>query len=168
MNAVDQATATQLKNIEQRLGKSLEELAAFVRGSGLAKHGEIRKLLQDSFGLGYGDANTLAHLVQRSDGASQAADQGLDEAEVLDNLYTGPKADLRPIHEALMTAIRGFGVDFEVAPKKGYVSLRRLPAGRLVEQPAGGMCNYKVRLSQAAEVDAELLGWVRAAFDGAG
>lgn len=191
MNAVDQAIATQLKNIEQRLGKSLEELTAFVRGSGLAKHGEIRKLLQDSFGLGHGDANTLAHYARRSDGASQAADQGQDEAEVLDTLYTGPKADLRPIHEALMTAVRGFGVDFEVAPKKGYVSLRRkkqfamlgpatktqvelglnakgLPTGRLVEQPAGGMCNYKVRLSEAVEVDAELLGWVRAAFDGAG
>jgi len=34
------------------------------------------------------------------------------------------KALLRPIHEKLMAAIEKFG-NFEVAPKKGYVSLRR-------------------------------------------
>lgn len=191
MNAIDQATATQLRNIEQRSGQSLEALAAFVQASGLQKHGEIRALLQERFGLGHGDANTLAHHVRRSDGASQAADRGLDATSVLDELYVGPKAALRPIHEAVMAALEGFGADFEVAPKKGYVSLRRkkqfamlgpatktqvelglnakgLPAGRLVEQAPGGMCNYKIRLAQVDEVDAELLGWLRAAFDAAG
>ena len=39
---------------------------------------------------------------------------------------------------------------------------------RLKEQKPGGMCQYKVRLSDVAEADAELIGWLRAAFDGAG
>ena len=41
------------------------------------------------------------------------------------SLYTGRKAPLRPLHEALMTAVLALGDDVEVAPKKGYVSLRR-------------------------------------------
>jgi hypothetical protein len=36
---------------------------------------------------------------------------------VLDEIYAGKKAHLRPIHEALMAAIAKMGA-FEVAPKK--------------------------------------------------
>jgi predicted transport protein len=43
---------------------------------------------------------------------------------MLDGLYTGPKATMRPIHDKLITAIRKFG-EFEEAPKKTYVSYRR-------------------------------------------
>ncbi len=39
-------------------------------------------------------------------------------------IYSGPKADLRPIHDRLLAAIAKFG-PFEIAPKKDYVSLRR-------------------------------------------
>jgi hypothetical protein len=39
---------------------------------------------------------------------------------------------------------------------------------RLVTMPAGGMCNYKVRLGAVHEVDAELAGWLREAFEAAG
>jgi hypothetical protein len=43
-----------------------------------------------------------------------------------------------------------------------------LGTDRLQEQPAGGMCQYKVKLTSADEVDAELFGWLRTAFDSAG
>ena len=116
---------------------------------------------------------------------------GKSDATVLEDIYAGPKAALRPIHDAFMRGIEPFG-PFEVAPKKGYVSLRRKkqfamigPATnsrveiglnmkgvsggeRLLAQPPGGMCQYKVKLTQAGEVDAELLAWVRQAFDAAG
>ena len=46
MNIVDQATQTQLKNIESRTGKTLEELKQLIKASGLAKHGEIRDMLK--------------------------------------------------------------------------------------------------------------------------
>jgi hypothetical protein len=32
---------------------------------------------------------------------------------------------------------------------------------------AGGMCQYAVRLSKLSEIDAELMKWVRAAYDAA-
>jgi hypothetical protein len=190
MSDLDKAIATQLANIEKRSGKSLDELAAIIRASGLAKHGEIRDMLKRDLGLGHGDANTLTHHVLKSDGQSAAA-AGLSVDDVVAGLYTGPKASLRPIHDKLMAEINKFGA-FEIAPKKTYVSLRRkkqfamigpatktqvevglnvkglAPAERLVEQPPNSMCNYKVRLNAVAEVDATLIGWIKRAFESAG
>ena len=39
---------------------------------------------------------------------------------------------------------------------------------RLVAEKPGGMCQYKVKLTSASEVDGELLGWIRQAYDAAG
>jgi hypothetical protein len=188
---LDAAIATQVANIQQKTGKSLDELTALLKGSGHEKHGALRTFAQEQLGLGYGDANTLVHVALRSDGASQAKDKGLSGDQVLDEIYVGPKAGLRPIHERLMTTIGPWG-DFEVAPKKGYVSLRRrrqfamLGPGsntrfdlglnmkgtpgteRLVEQKPGGMCSHQVRLTGAEQVDADVLAWVRQAYEAAG
>ena len=108
--------ATQLANIETRTGKTLAQLAAVVKASGLTRHGEIRDMLKRDLGMGHGDANLLVHHVLQSDGASAAAGKGEDA--VLDEIYTGPKAALRPVHDAVMAAIAGFG-DFEIAPEEG-------------------------------------------------
>ena len=188
---MDKALATQLANIEKRTGKSLDALAKVIRSSGLTRHGEIRDMLKRDLGMGHGDANTLVHHVLQSDGSSAAASAGKGTDAVVDEIYSGAKAPLRPIHDKLMAAIDKFG-DFEIAPKKGYVSLRRkkqfamigpttntrvdvglnmkdVPAtARLVAMPAGQMCQYKVKVTEAKEVDAELLAWVRRAFDAAG
>lgn len=189
MADLDKALATQLANIEKRTGKSLAELTAIVKGSGLTRHGELVTMLKTDLGMGHGDANTLVHTALRSDGSSAA--EGLPAGAVLDALYTGPKADLRPIHDTLLAALQKFGA-FEEAPKKTYVSYRRKkqfamigpatktqvevglnmkgvkPTNRLQELPAGGMCNYKVRVGAASEVDAELIGWIKTAYDAAG
>jgi predicted transport protein len=191
MSSVEKAQETQLKNIQTKTGKTLVELSQLIQASGLTKHGEIRGMLQRNLGLGYGDANALVHALSNPDGERAAQAQGASTDEVVDEIYRGPKADLRPIHDALMNAIYDFG-EFEIAPKKGYVSLRRkkqfamigpatktqvevglnvkgLPdAERLTAVPAGGMCNYKVRLSNLADVDSELLGWIRQAYESAG
>jgi predicted transport protein len=188
MTDLDKALATQLANIEKRTGKTLAQLAAIVRDSGLEKHGELVAMLKAKLGMGHGDANTLVHHVRRAEEPAAGAPAAGD---VLDALYVGPKAALRPIHDRLLAALRKFG-DFEEAPKKTYVSYRRkkqfamigpatntrvevglniksLPAHeRLEALPAGQMCNYKVRLTEVAQVDAQLIGWIRAAFDAAG
>ena len=189
MNSLDQALQTQLTNIQAKTGMTLAELEAYIRESGLTKHTEIREMLKQNLGLGHGDANTLVHVVQKSDGTHAAADKS--DAEVLDEIYSGKKADLRPIHDALMAEIDRFG-EFETLPKKGYVSLRRKkqfamigpktntrvevglnvkdlpPDERLLEQPKGSMCNYIVRLSDAGEVDEQLFGWIRQAYENSG
>jgi hypothetical protein len=48
MSTLDQARATQLKNIEKKTGHSLDGLRAIIAESGLKKHGEIRPKLPGS------------------------------------------------------------------------------------------------------------------------
>ena len=189
MSSLDKAFQTQLENIQKKTGKSLDELAAIVKESGQTKHGEIRDMLKEKLGLGHGDANALVHAVFQSDG--QRAAEGKSADAVLDEIYTGPKAGMRSIHDELMKHIVKFG-EFEILPKKGYVSLRRkkqfamigpktntrFEVGinakdlkkntRLLEQPKGSMCNYVVNVTDAKEVDPELIAWIKSAYEGAG
>jgi hypothetical protein len=190
MADVDKAVATQISNIERKTGRSLAELRSAIAGCGKSKHGEIRSWLMAQYGLGHGDANTLTHVALASDGASAARAAGASTDDVLREIYSGRKEHLRPIHDKLMQAIARFG-DFEIAPKKGYVSLRRrkqfamlgpktndrfelglnikgeVTDPRVRALPPGGMCPYVVPLSSADEVDAKLVALVRTAFDGA-
>lgn len=182
---VEKAVATQLANIEKRSGKSLSELAAIIARSGLSKHGELVAMLKSDLGLGHGDANTLVHTVKKT-AAPAAAD-----VDPLDAIYSGTSAPLRAIHDRLMTEIEKLGA-FEIAPKKGYVSLRRkkqfamlgpgtkslleiglnakrdeLGAG-FAKVPPGGMCQFKRRIASLAEIDTALVAAIRIAYDEAG
>jgi len=146
-------------------------------------------MLKNDLKMGHGDANTLVHIYLKAD--SPGGTEPAASEDFLDQIYTGPKVSLRPIHDKLMESINKFG-EFEVAPKKAYISLRRKkqfamigPAtntrvevglnmkgvegtDRLTELPAGQMCQYKVKLSDAKEVDKELIDWIRQAYDSAG
>ncbi len=191
---IDKAVATQLANIEKKSGKSLAQLKAAIRKSGKSKHGEIRTWLKESLGLGHGDANLVTHLTLQSDDASATSasrSAGASIDDVLDGIYTGKKAHLRPIHDQLMIAIHRFG-EFEIAPKKGYVSLRRkkqfamlgpktnerfelglnlkekIDDPRVKALPPGGMCQYVVPLTSPSEVNAKLIAVVKRAYDAAG
>lgn len=191
MSDLNQARETQRTNILNKTGKTIPEIATLIAESGLTKHSEIRAMLMEELNLGYGDANSLTHFTLQSDGTSAAEAKCATDTQVVDEIYTGKKEPLRPIHDRVMEAIEALG-EFEIAPKKGYISLRRKKqfamigpatnttvevglnmkdvAGthRLVAQPAGGMCQYKVRLSDLNEVDTELTDWIRQAYDSAG
>jgi hypothetical protein len=149
----------------------------------------------EQFKLGYGDANTVVHFIDKpipdlAGGAATAAAPAAN-GDPLGAIYTGAKAGLRPLHDAVMAQIRTFGA-FDEAPKKNYVSLRRkkqfamvgpatkdsveiglnakdLPAhARLKVQPPGSMCNATTRIKSTAEVDALLKDWLRQAYNAAG
>ena len=188
MSSLDQAMQTQIDNIQKKTGRSLDQLAAMIHKSGLTKHGEIRDYLKRELGLGHGDANALVHAVLQSDG--QRAAEGKSGDQVLDEMYSGAKAHMRPIHDKLMKEINKLG-EFEIVPKKGYVSLRRKKQfvmigpktntrfevginakdlkknARLLEQPKGSMCNYIVNMNDPKEVDSELVAWIKSAYEGA-
>lgn len=148
----------------------------------------------EHFKLGYGDANAVTNFIDKPlpdlGGDAPTAAAAPSGGDPLAAIYAGPKSGLRPLEEAVMAQVRAFG-EFEVAPKKAYVSLRRkkqfatvgpatkesveiglnakdLPAhARLKMQPAGSMCNATTRTSSEAEVDALLQGWLRRACDAA-
>ncbi|MCA8966136.1 MAG: DUF4287 domain-containing protein [Planctomycetes bacterium] len=186
MSTPDQATQTQLANLEKRTGKKLAQLHAALAKAGLDKHGQMVAWLKSEFGMGHGDANLVAHLFRAAAGPTAAAGD-----DPLAAIYAGGKAALRPLHDAVMAKIGAFGA-FEIAPKKTYLSLRRskqfamvgpgskgrLEIGinlkdaegddRFVAQKAGGMCQFKVWLTDSKEVDKELVAFLRAAFDAAG
>lgn len=189
MSALDQARASHIANIEAKTGQSLAELRAALEAAGKPKHGEARDWLMQTYALGYGDANGLVHYARGTDGQTAAADKSGDA--VLDEIYAGKKAHLRPVHDAVLAAVEGFG-EVEVAPKKGYVALRRkkqfamigprtndraelginlkedAACARAVAQKPGGMCQYAVALTDADQVDAEITALLRRAYDAAG
>jgi Domain of unknown function (DUF5655)/Domain of unknown function (DUF4287) len=190
------ATLTQLRNIQVKTGRSIAQLHAALADSGLGKTGERRSWLMAQFKLGYGDANALALLYGKPLPALDMAvpadlAPSPPDGDALAALYTGPKAALRPLHEAVIALVSGFG-PFEEAPKKAYVSLRRkkqfamlgpatqsqieiginhkdLPAHpRLKRLPAGGMCQASLRIARVDEIDADLADWLRQAYAAAG
>jgi len=182
MSTVDDATTTMIANYPASTGRSLDEWVALVRASGTVRHGEIMTLLKTEHGMSHGFANLVALTALRLDESASGNDPA-------DAIYAGSKAALRPLHDAAVAAATGFGPDVELAPKKSYVSIRRSkqfatvgpgPGGRLeiglnlrdVEptgrlEAATGMCSHRVRIASLDELDAEVLGWLRKAYDGA-
>jgi hypothetical protein len=183
VTGLDDATRTQMANIERSTGRNFVDWVALVRDAGPMKHGEIVAMLKSRYGLGHGNANLIAHRARAADDAPSD-----DEAQIAAQ-YAGPRAGLRPLYDTVIDKVRAFGPDVELAPKKTYVSLRRrrqfgqvgpsgkgrlevglnleLPIGGRVER-ASGMVPRRVRIAGGEELDDELLGWLRKAYDEAG
>jgi hypothetical protein len=184
MSSVDEATKTQIRNIEDQTGKNLDELVQSGLATGITKHKELQAFYTSEYGLTYGNANVLTIFTRdRMKGAAG------EEENFVDAQYAGKEA-LRPIYDALVAAIGSFGDDVEIAPKRTYVSLRRKrqfgliqpstatrvdvginlkgmePAGRLEKSGSfNSMVSHRVRLGAVGEVDDELIGWLRQAYE---
>lgn len=182
---IDPQLQTMIGNMPEKTGKPLEEWFKILAASKLEKHGEMLKLLKSEYGVTHGFANTIALLYrQQAEGASPAAD------DLVAAQYTGPKAALRPVYEAVLAATIQFGPDVEVAPKKTYVSLRRKKQFAILQattkdridlglnlkgvEPTerleggvvfSGMCTHRVRLQKLEEVDEQVRSWLRQAYE---
>ncbi len=184
MSSVDEATQTQIRNIEAQTGQTLDTMIAAGLATGLTKHKELQAFFTETYGLTYGNANVLAVFARdRLKGAAG------EEENFVDAQYEGKKAPLRPLYDALIAAVTGFGDDVEIAPKRTYVSLRRKkqfalvqpgagrvdvginmkgvePAGRLEKSGSfNAMCTHRVRVGSPDDVNDELLGWLRQAYE---
>jgi len=187
MTDKDPAIARMEANIAEKTGRPVPEWVAVVHKSGLQKHGEIVKFLKADHGFTHGYANLVAHQALQSSAAHS------DDDDLVAAQYAGDKAALKPIYDAVIKAARGFGADFELAPKKTYVSLRRKkqfaliqpstktrvdlginlkgknPGGRLEASGSfNAMVSHRVRLESPGDVNAEVVGWLKEAFGQAG
>jgi len=196
MATVEEGLQAQIRNIEAAYGKPMADWLTIIAASGLTKHTEVVAMLKSEYGMTHGAAHRVSLVARQAPPAPAGPDQDGrpdQDGDPADALYTGRKADLRPLHDALMAAISALGDDIGQAPKKGYLSLRRRKqfamiqpsgAGRidvgliLKEVPAEGrlesaagfnaLFTHRVRLTDPSGLDTELTAWLRAAYDQAG
>jgi hypothetical protein len=133
MATVEEGIQAQIRNIEATYGKPISQWLEIIAASGLTKHNDVVAMLKADYGMTHGAAHRIS-LVSRQASAPPAAPS--HQADPVGALYTGKKAALRPLHDALMTVITGFGDDVELALKKGYVNLRRRKQFAML-QPSG-------------------------------
>jgi hypothetical protein len=179
-----------LDTIEAKTGKNPDEFLRLARARGLtgpgAKADDVIRWLAEDFGLGRGHAMALFTLFK------QDASPRPPAADRISALFAGPRARWRPAFDELTAHTRTFGDDVALDPTDSYVSLtraahkfaviaatgQRLDVGiKLAGEPAGGrlsaagtwnsMVTHRVRVSDPAEIDDELRGWLRQAYDAA-
>jgi Domain of unknown function (DUF4287)/Domain of unknown function (DUF5655) len=184
----EEGIQAQIRNIETRYGRPMSEWFALIAAGGLTRHADIVAMLKAEHGMTHGAAHRVSLL------ARQPAAPVPDSAKAAaDELYTGKKAGLRPLHDRLMAVIDAFGADVTTTLKKGYLSIRRnkqfamiqpsttgrldvglilrgVPAaGRL--EPAGGfnaLFTHRVRVMSEDDIDAPLAEWLHTAYAAAG
>lgn len=179
------AVASMRRNLEERTGKSFAAWVHVARSLGTDRHSDIVAYLKTEGPMGHGYANAVAHAARSPDTVS--------EEDPLDAMFAGPKRELRPIYDAIAKTVNTFGRDIEFAPKKGYMSLRRVKQFALVEpstatridigiklgnvQPEGkleaagtwnGMVSHRVRITKVEDFDLAVKGWLKQAYDQAG
>jgi hypothetical protein len=186
MATVDEALQSQIRNIESTYGRPIAEWIDLIRASGHGRHGEIVTWLKTEQGMTHGAANRVA-LVALDAMSSQPRSVDLESA-----MYAGGKSALLPIHERLMSVIRALGPDIEIAPKKGYLSLRRRKQFGMIKPAAkhldlglilagngaegrlesastfNALFTHRVRVRSVDEIDDELIGWISEAYADAG
>lgn len=175
--------AAMAANLEAKTGRSLDAWIVAAKASGHTRHKALVDWLKSEHGLGHGYANLVAHKTFQSDAGSTAA------GHLVEGMFAGPKAAVRPIYDAVMAQVAALG-GAEQAPKKGYMSLRRAKQFALVQpstkdrvdlglnlkgvEPAGrleaagswnAMVTHRVRLTAAGQVDAEIGDWLRQAWE---
>jgi predicted transport protein len=177
-----------LATLPEKTGRSVDEWIGLLEASEAAggTHTRQREWLQ-SQGLGRNHAGAV--LWWRKNGAAiQAGGDSL-----VDDQYTGKRAALRPLYEELARCVRALGDDVEVLPRGTYVTFARgsqfaiakpgsgrvdlglrLPGVEPTERllAAGsfgsGSITHKIPLHDAAELDDEVRGLLRAAYDARG
>ena len=117
---------------------------------------------------------------------SKSEDENSDD--LVTNQYKG-KENLLPIYKALISAVKSFGKDVTITPKKGSVSVIRKKQFAIIKPatktridlglklkdkpttkrlqnsgPFGTMCTHRVQLTKVEEVNSELKKWLKEAY----
>ena len=173
-----------LDNIKAKTGKTPEDFARLASRKGLSKHGEIVAWLKDEFDLGHGHAAAIAGVLLRADKPKAGPEQKLEA------LYSGGRASWRASSDKLLDKVKGFGPDVRVAANETYVNLLRNTKKFAIMQPTSkqldigiklkgvppkgrfeaagawnAMVTHRIRVAHPKEIDAELLAWLKNAYE---
>ena len=180
MSDPSQSSQSMIDNLSKQTGRSLQEWFAVLDGMHLTKHTELMNHLKQDHGVSHGFANGIVLRYRDRESAASSAD------DLVELQYAGPKAALRPIYEAVVAAVRAFGQDVDVVPKRTTVSLRRSKQFAVIEaasakrvqlgvqlkgdpvtdrlRAGNSMCSHRVDLTNVRDVDEELIAWLRSAY----
>lgn len=116
---------TIMAGMKQKTGRSVEEWIHLVQKEGPADEEERRAWLKDKHGLG---TNYAWWIAEKSvgKGADSSPETYLKQADkyVVD-MFSGAKAGLRPVYDALLKLARGLGADVKVCPCQTIVPFYR-------------------------------------------
>jgi len=178
--------------LKQKSGRSLDEWLTLIRKSGPPTERERREWLKKEYGLG---TNTAWWLAERAEGKGEDGDPDayLEQAnQYVEEMYSGSKAGLRPMYDALLKLGLGIGKDAKACPCKTIVPLyrnhvfaqikpttrtridlgfalgARKAEGRLID--TGGYAKkdritHRIPISSLNEIDAEVKQWLHTAYE---
>jgi len=177
---MDPALKTMINNMPEKTGKSLDEWKKILKTKSFEKHSEGVKYLKTAHSVTHGFANTIVTLSKEDDNSSE---------DLVAAQYKG-KEDLIPIYQQLIKYVKSLGSDVTTTPKKGSVSIIRKRQFVLIKPatktridlgfklkdkpmtdrlensgPFGTMCTHRVRISESADVNSELKGWIKEAYE---
>jgi hypothetical protein len=179
--------------LKQKTGRTLEEWLKHIKKEGPQDEKERRAWLKETYGLG---TNTAWWLAERSVG--KGAEMGdpdayLESAERdVEKMFSGGKAHLRPIYDALLKLGLKTGKEAKACPCSTIVPLYRnhvfaqikpatqtridmgfalgdtKPKGRLID--TGGFAKkdritHRIPISSVDEIDDEVKHWLKIAYD---
>jgi hypothetical protein len=176
------------RNLPAKTGRTFDEWVEIARNSGLATRKERIAWLKSTHQLG---SITGLFIAAESEGRSLIGEYS-DTGALLDGMYGGDRAALRPIYDELAKIAKKLGKDVDLSICKTYVGIRRKkqfamvkpwktrvdlglalrgvkPAGRLV--PAGPIgserMTHRVQIATRKEIDSEVKDWLRKAYEAA-
>jgi hypothetical protein len=180
--------------LQEKTGRSLDEWLAVVKESGPKDEKERREWLKQEYKLGTNSAWWIAERAAGKGGETDDPAVYLRAAEqYVDKMYSGPKADLRPLYDKLLALAFGLGRDVKACPCETMVPLYRrhvfaqikpttqtridlgfalgaLKAeGRLIE--TGGFAKkdritHRIPITSPSGIDNEVKRWFRVAYEG--
>ena len=182
-----------IETLPQKTGRSLEEWLALIEREGPADEKERRDWLKTEYQLG---TNSASWLAERSLGKGMEEDSPeayLQAAEqYVTAMFSGPKASLRPLYEALLRFSLDFAADVKACPGKTIVPLYRhhviaqikpstrtridfgfalgdtKATGRLID--TGGFAKkdritHRIEIKALDDLDAEVKRWFQIAYE---
>jgi hypothetical protein len=179
--------------LPQKTGRSLEEWLLLVKEEGPKTEKEQREWLKQEFGLGTNSAWWIAERAAGRGGEDSDPESYLIAAEShVEAMFSGSKAGLRPLFDALLKLGKSLGKDVKACPGKTIVPLYRhhvfaqiKPAtrsridfgfalkntkatGRLLDTGGlakGDRITHRIEITALADIDDEVKRWLQAAYE---